>query len=190
MHPWMPFITEEIWHQIKERELSDCCIVSEWPKAKKTEQAILIEFEQCKELVGAIRNLRQQKQISPKEKLTLIKKTSKPASRCESIVVKLSNLTDIHYQAEKPEGAYGFVIQADEFFVPLEGSIDKEEETTRLNKELQYNLGFLNSVKNKLANEKFVNNAKPELVELERKKQADAESKIKAITEQLKQYTA
>lgn len=185
MHPWMPFITEEIWHLIEERKEKECIIVAEWPVKKRLDTAQLAEFEVVKEVVAAIRNIRAQKQISPKEKLDLFEKSEADHSYFDEVVVKLGNLSSLKYTTEKLDGAFSFMIRSTEFFVPLSKNINKEEEKIRLSKELEYNKGFLKSVQVKLANEKFVANAKPELIELERKKQADAEAKIKAIEQQL-----
>jgi valyl-tRNA synthetase len=185
MHPWMPFITEEIWHLIKDRSEKDCIIIAEWPKQKTVDNRQLAEFEACKEIVATIRNIRAQKQLSPKEKLDLIERSDAQHSYFDQLVMKLANLNSLSYKKEKIEGAFSFMVKATEFFVPLSQNINVEEERSRLAKELDYNKGFLMSVQKKLANEKFVANAKPELIELERKKQADAEAKIKALEEQL-----
>ncbi|MGZ3867236.1 MAG: class I tRNA ligase family protein, partial [Bacteroidia bacterium] len=186
MHPWMPFITEELYHLVKERSEKDCVIVAEWPKQITVNSKQLAEFEACKEIVTTIRNLRQQKQISPKEKLELIEKSDAQHSFFDSAVIKLANLSALNYSRNKVEGAHSFLVKSTEFFVPLGNNIDAGAEKERLSKELEYNKGFLKSVQIKLANQRFVQNAKPELIELERKKQADAEAKIKALEEQLK----
>lgn len=185
MHPWMPFVTEEIWHLIKERSEQDCIIIAEWPKLSTLNSKLLTEFEVCKEIVATIRNIRAQKQLSPKEKLELIEKSDAQHSYFDDLVIKLANLSSLTYNKEKVEGAFSFMIKSTEFFVPLSSNINIEEEKARLAKELDYNKGFLKSVQIKLSNEKFVANAKPELIALERKKQADAEAKIKALEEQL-----
>jgi valyl-tRNA synthetase len=185
MHPWMPFITEDLWHLIKERSDKDCIIVAEWPKVKATDERQLREFEVSKEIVATVRNVRQQKQISPKEKLSVIEKSDAQHSYFDAAIIKLANLSSFTYSTSKPEGAFGFTIKTTEFFIPLASNINADEERIRLKKELEYNQGFLKSVQAKLANEKFVANAKPELVELERKKLSDAELKIKAIEDQL-----
>ncbi len=185
MHPWMPFVTEEIWHLMKDRGEKECIIVGEWPKTKTTDPKQLAEFEVCKEIVATIRNIRQQKQISPKEKLVLLEKSDAQHSYFDEAVKKLANLSELNYTKSKPEKAFSFMVKSTEFFVPLSENINPEEEKQRLTKELEYNKGFLKSVEIKLANEKFVANAKPELIALERKKQADAAAKIKAIEEQL-----
>ncbi len=185
MHPWMPFVTEEIWHLIKERNEMDCIIIANWPKLPTPNPQLLTEFEVCKEIVATIRNIRAQKQLSPKEKLELIEKSDAQHSYFDALVMKLANLSTLTYKKEKVEGAFSFMIKSTEFFVPLSKNINVEEEKVRIAKELDYNKGFLKSVQIKLSNEKFVANAKPELIALERKKQADAEAKIKALEEQL-----
>ncbi len=194
MHPWMPFITEELYHLINERKEKDCIIVAEWPKTgKKDELGFLRMCEESKIVIMSIRNIRQQKQISPKTKLKLFIKGSagKKAHRhFDEIIIKLANLEFLEDTDESIDGAISFICKTDEaqgeFFIPLENNVDAGEEKERIAKELEYNKGFLKSVQVKLANERFVQNAKPELIELERKKQADAEAKIKALEEQLK----
>jgi valyl-tRNA synthetase len=186
MHPWMPFITEEIWHLLKERKEKDCIIIAEWPIRKnEIDTKQLAEFEVSKELVAMVRNVRAQKQLSPKEKLEIIEKSEAKHSYFDSTIVKLANLSAFSYTKEKVEGAFAFQIGTTEFYIPLANNINKEEEKERLTKELDYNKGFLQSVQKKLANEKFVSNAKPEVIAIERKKESDAISKIKAIEEQL-----
>jgi valyl-tRNA synthetase len=185
MHPWMPFITEEIWHLIKERDDKNCVIVAQWPSEKNINKQLIAEFEAVKEIVATIRNIRAQKQISPKEKLELIEKSDAQHSFFDEVVIKLANLSSLTYAKNKVDGAFSFMIKTTEFYVPLANNINPAEERERLTKELEYSKGFLKSVQAKLANEKFVANAKPEMVENERKKQADAESKIKSIEEQL-----
>lgn len=186
MHPWMPFITEEIWHLLKERSDMDCIIVASWPKIKAGDVNIVKEFEVVKELVTQIRGLRQQKQISPKEKLEVFKKAEVANASFDEVVVKLANLSAFNYTKNKVDGAVAFMILSTEFFVPLANNINADEEKSRLNKELDYNKGFLKSVQIKLSNEKFVANAKPELLALERKKESDALNKIASLEEQLK----
>jgi valyl-tRNA synthetase len=188
MHPWMPFVTEEIWHLIKNRTEKDCIIIAEWPEVKKTDTKLLGEFEGFKEHVTSIRNLRSSKNISPKEKLDLfIKSNSKQETKdfFDPLLTKLSNLNKVEHVSKSIENTISFVSGLTEFFVPLSSNINVEEEKVRIAKELDYNKGFLKSVQIKLSNKKFVANAKPELIALERKKQADAEAKIKALEEQL-----
>ena len=186
MHPWMPFVTEEIWHLVKTRTEENCIMIAEWPKVMaKLDYKQLSKFEACKELVAVIRNVRAQKQISPKEKLEIYAKSGGESSYFDNAVVKLANLTTFNYSVQKIEGAYSFTIGTTEFFIPLATNLNKDEEKLRLSKELEYNKGFLKSVQVKLANEKFVANAKPDVLAIERKKENDALSKIKALEEQL-----
>jgi len=187
MHPWMPFITEEIWHLTKDRTEKECIIVAEWPKNKTLDQEVLKPFEVLKEVVTQVRNIRQQKNISPKEKLEVKERSDvgEKYSSFDSVIVKLANLSSYSYTKEKVEGAFGFMVLNAEFFVPLTGNINIEEEKERLTKELEYNKGFLKSVQVKLSNERFVANAKPEIIDGERKKESDALNKIKSIEAQL-----
>jgi valyl-tRNA synthetase len=186
LHPWMPFITEELWHLVRERDKKDCIIIAEWPKAKATDPKLLQEFEVVKELVTQVRGIRQQKQISPKEKLEVFERSQDSNKMFDEVAVKLANLSSFSYTQQKVEGAASFMIFTTEFFVPLAKNINVDEEKARLKKEIEYNRGFLKSVQVKLANEKFVANAKPELIALERKKESDALSKISSLEEQLK----
>ena len=186
LHPFMPFITEEIWQSLQERN-GNYLIVEEWPSASPFEADLLDAGEEAFEVVSQIRNLRNAKQISPKTALSLMVKTN-DRTRLESfgeVIKKMSNLELIEFVSEKPENAGGFVIKGDEFFIPLEESIDAEQEKLRLQKELEYANGFKNSVAKKLSNERFVNNAPEQVIANERKKLADAEAKIMALEEQL-----
>lgn len=187
LHPFMPFITEEIWHLIAERKEKDCIIVAEWPIALKEDTAILKDFEVVMEVITNIRTIRKQKNISPKEKLKVFEKVNQGEiiKSYDGIIIKLCNLSSFEYVNQKVDGALSFVLKHAEFYVPISQNIDIEVEKERLAKDLEYNKGFLKSVEIKLSNEKFVANAKPEMIANEKKKQADAEAKIKAIEEQL-----
>ncbi|MES2285387.1 MAG: valine--tRNA ligase [Bacteroidota bacterium] len=187
LHPFMPFITEEIWHLIAERKEKDCIIVAEWPIAVKENTAILKDFEVVMEVISNIRTIRKQKNISPKEKLKVFEKVNQGEiiKSYDGIIIKLCNLSSFEYVNQKVDGALSFVLKHAEFYVPISQNIDIAVEKERLAKDLEYNKGFLKSVEIKLSNEKFVANAKPEMIANEKKKQADAEAKIKAIEEQL-----
>ena len=206
MHPWMPFITEEIYHLIKEdRSDKDCIIVAEWPKVVEKNAAhnfSLHCYENFKELINKLRNFKNEKGLSPKEEIQVFYKVEKPIKKNtseliihddaykswinEELLFKLAK-AKISPSVEYYIGAYSFSGTNMSFQVLLDNSkFDVAAEKEKLNKELEYNKGFLKSVQVKLANERFVANAKPELIELEKKKQADAESKIKALEEQLK----
>ena len=132
-------------------------------------------------------NIRKQKNISPKEKLQVFEKVNQGEiiKTYDGIIIKLCNLSSFEYVNQKVDGAFSFVLKHAEYFIPLAQNINVDEEKTRLAKELDYNKGFLKSVEIKLSNEKFMANAKPEMITNEKKKQADAEAKIKAIEEQL-----
>ncbi len=186
IHPWMPFISEELWHLLKERKPKECLIVAEWPKSPDYDKKLLDGFAIASEAIQQIRNVRKQKNISPKDGLDLfIKKDPAYDSRFNVIISRLANIQTITMDVQKPENASSFLINQFEFSLPLHGAIDADAEKERLSKELEYNMGFLKSVQSKLANERFISNAKPEAIENERKKLTDAEAKIKAIKEQI-----
>ena len=187
LHPFMPFISEEIWHLIAERAEKDCIIIAEWPIAQVVNAQIVKDFEIVMEVITNIRNIRKQKNISPKEKLQIFEKVNQGEviKTYDGIITKLCNLSSFEYVNQKVNGALSFVLKHAEFYIPVSQNIDIAVEKERLAKDLEYNKGFLKSVEIKLGNEKFVANAKPEMIANEKKKQADAEAKIKAIEEQL-----
>ncbi|ADR20823.1 valine--tRNA ligase [Marivirga tractuosa] len=187
LHPFIPFLTEEIWHQITERDDKDCVIVNHWPIEKDYDRAILHDAKTAFELVSQIRNIRASKGISPKEALTLHVKTNSEMIYQEyiSVIDKLANIDELAFTNDKIDQAVSFFIGSDECFIPMEGTIDVEKEKEEIQKELEYNKGFLKSVKKKLENERFVSNAPAQVVEMEKKKQADAEAKIKTLEESL-----
>jgi valyl-tRNA synthetase len=188
LHPFMPFITEELWHELKNRDSNDSLIVASWPTAKASNENIIVEGNFAIEIIGEIRNLRNSKGKSPKEPLKLCVKSG-DQRLIESfwpIINKLSNLNEILFTNEKVANASRFVIKSTEFFIPLEGNIDSARERETILKELEYQRGFLSSVEKKLSNEKFVNGAPPQVIEIERRKKQDAEVKIKSFEEALK----
>lgn len=186
LHPFMPFITEELWQLLEERKQGDSIMVAELPMAERYNRDVISRFEEMKEIVTGIRNIRQEKNIPNKENLSLyIKSTKKLSHEIESVIVKLAGLDTFDYTASKVDSSAAFMVKSTEFFVPLEGFVNEEEERAKLSEELKYTEGFLKSVEKKLSNERFVNNAPPKVVEMERKKQADAEEKIKVIEERL-----
>lgn len=186
-HPYMPFITEEIWQAISQRGETESICRAAYPIAGEVNTQLLGDFEVMFTIVTKIRETRNAKQLSPKTALPLSIKTDDKAryQTLEGIIQKLANTETIEYVSDKVEGALSFVVKADEFFINLAGEIDVEAELANAQKELEYNLGFKKSTEAKLANERFVANAKPELVERERQKLADAESKIKALEEMI-----
>lgn len=189
LHPFMPFITEELWHDelFGTRTAQDCCIVAQLPAVEQTDAQLLSDFEKIKQVITEIRNTRSTKQLSPKESLDLhIKHNSEVNYNAFlPIVTKLGNIGTLTFTDEKIAGAANFMVSTDEFFIPLSNNIDVAAERERLLKEKEYLTGFLKSVNAKLSNEKFVNNAKPEIIENERKKQADAEAKLASIDDSL-----
>jgi valyl-tRNA synthetase len=187
IHPWMPFISEELWHLLGDRKDGDCIIVAQWPEVKSIDQKLLNDFATASELITQVRNTRKQKNISPKEKISLLAKDAAMASGVfKDVIVRLCNLDKYEAASGKIDNAVSFLVGKSEFYIPFSSGIDLDAEKERLMKELEYNQGFLKSVQAKLANERFVSNAKPEVVDIEKKKLADAEAKIKAIEEQLK----
>jgi valyl-tRNA synthetase len=188
LHPFMPFITEELWHELQQRSERDCILVADWPAAGHVNEGIIRESEFAFAVVSEIRNTRNAKNISPKEKLNLMVKDIEkaPTQSFWSVIKKLSNLESITNANTQPTGATGLLVGSTELFIPMSGMVDVEKEREAILKEIAYFEGFIASVDKKLSNEKFVSNAKPEVVEIERKKKADAEAKIKALKEALK----
>jgi valyl-tRNA synthetase len=185
----MPFLTEELWHEIGERKETDCIIVAEWPKADIKDSSIITEASTAIEVITNIRNVRNSKQLAKNLELDLIIKTGSKDlyKRFEPVIKKLAAIKSVTFSNEKPEGSVSFIFKADEFFIPLAGEIDPEKERATILKELEYAKGFLQSVEKKLSNEKFVSGAPPQVIETERKKKADAEAKIKALEQSLTQ---
>ena len=192
MHPYMPFITEEIWQAVKERKAGETICNTSYPVAEAINTQVLADFDILFGIVSKIRETRNTKQISPKTELPLAIKTDDPAryQPLEAIIVKLANTSKIDYVTTNVENAISFVLKADEFFIDLAEELDVEAELENAQKELAYNLGFKKSVEGKLSNERFVANAKPDVVEKERQKLADAESKIKALEETIARLKA
>jgi valyl-tRNA synthetase len=183
LHPFMPFLTEELWHQLGERSERDCVIVAKYPEAKAFDGALLEKAKMAFEVVSQVRNTRSSKGLSPKEQLKLFVKAEDESTYkdFESIIIKLANLESMAFTSEKVDNAISFLIKSDECFIPMEGTIDIEKEKGELQKELDYTLGFLKSVEKKLSNERFVSNAPEKVLVMEQKKQADAEAKIKTL---------
>lgn len=187
LHPFIPFITEEIWHLIKERKEKETIVLVAWPMSGKANHDILKDFTIIMEVITNVRNIRKQKNISPKEKLEIFEKDNKKEhiTKYDALIMRMCNLSSFNYTNEKIDNSISFIVDKLEFFVPIATNINVGEEKERLLKDIEYNKGFLNSVMKKLSNEKFVANAKPEVLEIEKKKQADAEAKIKTLQEQL-----
>ncbi len=188
LHPFMPYISEEIWHILRERHSNNDIIVSLKPEVRSYDANILHQFEHATEVINAIRNVRAEKRIPFRDSIELMVKLNGPDlhGAFNPIIGKLCNISHIEYVTETVEGAFGFVSKSTEFFIPLTENIDIEAELVKLNDELNYTQGFLNSVMKKLSNERFVAGAPENVIAMERKKQADAESRIKVLEQQIK----
>ncbi len=190
LHPFMPFITEELWHELAERGPRDYICVAPWPQAAPVVEAprLLGDMDKILAIVASIRAVRNQKNIGPNKPLALVAKTDEPAllADYDGIIRKLGNISDVTLAPAGPAGSVNFVLGGSEFFIPLEGHIDLAAERARLEKELGYAQGFRESVQKKLGNEKFTQNAKPDVLEREQQKLADAEAKITALEQALK----
>jgi valyl-tRNA synthetase len=189
LHPFMPFLSEELWHDelFAERGEKDCCIVAQLPNIGEISTQLLTEVEIIKIIITQIRNIRNTKQISPKEALELAVKINSGLNyqQYEPVIAKLGNISQFTIVADKVNGAVNFIASTDEFYIPLSESLDPIAERARLEKEKEYLHGFLKSVNSKLLNERFMNNAKPEVIEIEQKKKADAEAKLSILEDNL-----
>ncbi|MBQ0121634.1 MAG: valine--tRNA ligase [Bacteroidales bacterium] len=185
LHPFMPFITEELWQNISERKDGESIMYARMPEAGEPNAELLKAVAEAKEIVTGVRNVRKSKNIPNKEALSL-QVVGEFANPCKSIIAKLAGLEAIDSVETKDATAASFLVGTTEFAVPLGSSINVEEEIAKLEAELKYTQGFLASVEKKLSNERFVNNAPEAVVAGERKKQADAQSKIATIQEALK----
>ena len=182
VHPFMPFLTEDIWHYIAERTPQEALIVAKWPESKPVNDALINEFEFVSEVISGIRNIRKQKNIAFKDAIgfSVINK-EKIHTTFDSIISKLGNLENIDYVSDAVEGALTFRVKSNEYFIPMAGSIDVEAEIKKLTEELNYTEGFLKSVQKKLSNERFVAGAPEQVVASEKKKEADALAKIETL---------
>lgn len=185
LHPMMPFISEEVWHSLKPRGEGECAIVSSWPKAENCDEETIENFEMAKSIITEIRAIRASKNLSPREALELHQKGDQlPYAQFQAVISKLANAS-LTFNSNPDGPAASFIIGTTEFTVPLKGLIDESQERAKLEEELKYQQGFLNSVAKKLSNERFVSNAPEAVVAAEKKKMADAELRIKSIGETL-----
>jgi valyl-tRNA synthetase len=182
VHPFMPFLTEDIWHYIAERTPEEALIVSQWPKAKPLNESLIAEFEFASEVISGIRNIRKEKNIAFKDAIGFsVINNEKSSLSFDEVIAKLGNLESIHYVTEAVDGALTFRVKSNEYFIPMEGSIDVEAEIKKLTEELNYTEGFLKSVQKKLSNERFVSGAPEQVLINERNKEADALAKIETL---------
>ncbi len=184
LHPFMPFLTEELWQAISSRSVEEALIISQQKKADNFNTQKLKEFDFAKDLISGVRNYRQSKGISPKETAEIFTNAAKFEN--EAVIRKLANVSEIHYSQKTDKPSFTFLVGATEISIPLSENLDLEEEKQKTEEELKYLKGFLISVEKKLSNEKFVSGAPANVVETERKKQKDAQDKIAILEEKLK----
>ncbi|MFL9835693.1 valine--tRNA ligase [Chryseobacterium terrae] len=184
IHPFMPFQSEEIWQLIEERKTDEALVIAQQKKAEAYNEDIIKNFETASEIISGVRNYRQTKGISPREEAQIFTNATEFAN--ESVIKKLANISEIHFGTKTDKPSFTFLVGATEISIPLSENLDLGEEKAKTEEELKYLKGFLISVDKKLSNEKFVANAKPEIVEVERKKQKDALDKIAILEEKLK----
>ncbi|WP_153199855.1 valine--tRNA ligase [Flavobacterium sp. LMO8] len=186
LHPFMPFLTEEIWHHIAERTPEQALIVGEWPKAKAFDAKLIADFDFATEVISGIRTIRKDKNIPFKDAMELkVVNNEKASTYFDSVIQKLGNVAALEYVSDKVDGALSYRVKSNEYFIPITGNIDVEAEIAKLTEELNYTKGFLRSVQGKLSNEKFVAGAPEQVIANERKKEADALAKIATLEQSL-----
>ena len=188
IHPFMPFITEEIWQLLLERKEGESLMISQMPHHRKPNKSLIEKFEVVKETVSFVRTLRKEKEVGARAKLELFIRSSPENydSQLLPVIIKMANLSDVSFTSKKLDGAASFIVKTTEFYIPFGVGLNVEAEITRISEELEYSRGFLSNVIKKLANIRFVQNAPAAVIEIEKRKKADAESKIKSLEERLK----
>jgi valyl-tRNA synthetase len=186
LHPFMPFVTEELWQNMEERNEGDTIMLLGYPKAGEVNETLLKDFDYTNNVISEIRTLRKSKNIPNKDQIALmVKKNEAINDSLDTIITKLTNLSDLTYVDDKVEGAFSFVVKSNEYFIPMEGNVDVEAELEKIKADLDYVKGSLNIVNKKLSNERFVAGAPEQVVAAEQRKKADAEAKIKVLEDQL-----
>ena len=187
IHPFMPFITEEIWQLLSPRKDGESLMISRMPSSRKHNKELITRFAYARDIVSAIRTVRKELQILNRDPVRLLVRSGREAFDGEflPVIKKLANISEIEFISDKQNGSVSFIVGTTEFYIPVAGSINIENERNRLKADLEYYRGFLSSVMKKLDNERFVQNAPARVLELERKKKADAELKIRSLEESL-----
>lgn len=186
LHPFMPFITEELWHGIKDRTPDEALIISEWPELKSYDNQWIKNFELTTEVITHIRSIRKSKNIPFKTSIDLkVENKENFDPKFDSVIIKLGQIKDLTYVTEQQDGALNFSVKSNIYYIPVEGSIDVDAELDKLKKDLDYYTGFLVSVEKKLKNKRFVDNAPEPVVNKEKQKQADALAKIESLKESI-----
>ncbi|PVW16966.1 valine--tRNA ligase [Marixanthomonas spongiae] len=182
MHPFVPFVSEEIWQNITTRTKEEALIIAEWPSDSGYDEKLIKDFEFAQDVISGIRTIRKEKNISFKNTISVsVINNEKTDTTFDSVIIKMGNLSELNYVTKKIDGALTFRVKSNEYFIPIEGAIDVADEIAKLNEELSYTEGFLKSVQGKLKNERFVNNAPEKVVAMEKQKEADALAKIETI---------
>ena len=184
LHPFMPFLTEELWQNIAPRTTEEALVIAQQPKSTEFSSEILNQFETTKELVAGVRNYRQSKGISPREAVEVF--TNAESFPNKDLIIKLANISAVHFASKTDEPSFTFLVGGTEVSIPLSESLDLEEEKRKTEEEIAYLQGFLKSVEKKLSNEKFMAGAPQQVVDNELKKQKDAQEKIVLLTSKLK----
>ncbi|MDP4636492.1 MAG: valine--tRNA ligase [Crocinitomicaceae bacterium] len=186
MHPFTPFVSEELWHALNERKEGEDIVIAEWPKAVPFNEKVLVGFEKAEKIIAQIRNIRKNNNIANKVKLEMyVRADVSTQTDFDAVIVKMGNLSVFEYVADKIQQANSFIVEGVEFFIPFGDTVDVEAEIQKMEEELTYAKGFLKSVQGKLSNERFVAGAPAQVLELERKKEADALGKIQLLEEKL-----
>jgi valyl-tRNA synthetase len=186
MHPFTPFVSEELWHALNERKEGEDIVIAEWPKVKAIDENYLTAFEKAENIISHIRTIRKNNNIANKVKLEMyVRAESTTQTEFDAVISKMGNLSVFEYVAEKMQQANSFIVEGVEYFIPFGDTVDVEAEIKKMEEELGYTKGFLKSVQGKLSNERFVAGAPAQVLELERKKEADALGKIQLLEEKL-----
>lgn len=187
LHPFVPFVSEEIWQALKERSPQEALIIAKWPEITSFDRSKIDEFMVASEVISGIRGIRKEKNIPHKEQIELqVLNNEKTPSTYDPVIKKMGNISELSYVDQQVQGALSFRVKSNDYFIPIAGAVDVEAEKAKLEEELNYTRGFLKSVEKKLSNERFVNNAPAKVVEIEQQKKQDAEAKIEAIESSLK----
>ena len=190
LHPFMPFISEEIWQNISIRTVDQALIVSTWPKVESVDKNIIKDFDFTSQVISSVRTVRKEKNISFKNTIELhVLNNEKVNSNLDSLIIKLCNISKLVYTEIEVENSISFRVKSNNYYVPVDNkNINVEEEIVKLKTELKYTRGFLNSVQKKLLNTRFVENAPEKVIQVEKDKEQDALSKIKAIEDSLSSF--
>jgi len=189
LHPFMPFQTEELWHWMEKREgPQDALCIAAWPEREAYDAALLTQAEAFQQIVSEVRNIRKENQIPNREQLEFsVQLGDGYPEAFESAIIKLSNVDGVTRVDDKVPNAFGFIVGTSSFFIPFGDQVDVEAEKAKIQKEMDHLNGFLKGVRGKLSNERFVQNAPPQVVELERKKESDALAKLEVLKGKMEQ---